>query len=528
MIRAGLLMLSVAALAAPPASQNRPVSPSAPKSSVRVFRGEDGLVRAYDLILDARFAALDAELRHACGPAPIEACHLLEATALWWQIQIDPDSRVLDGRFSTSVERAIQTTNAWTVRAPGDAEAWFYLGGAYAARVQWRVLREERLAAARDGKRIKDALERALVLDPRLDDAYFGIGMYRYYADVAPAAAKILRFLLLLPGGDRQEGLAQMIRARDRGRLLQGEADYQLQIIYLWYEQQASRALELLRSLRQGHPGNPLFLTQIAEIQDVYQHDVMASLESWRTLLAEARAGRVHAADVAEVRARLGVARHLDALALTDEAIDELGRVVALKPDAPYASLALAYLRLGEARDRLNARADAVEAYRAAWRLAPSHRISATTSSGERINIRGEAAARLERAPNVQHAEAFRLSLAGWRALERKDVPAAVTALERAIALNPRDPIARYRYGRALQARRDDAGALAQFMLTIRESRLAPAPLVGETYLETARLHERAGRRDQAVASYQMAANLFGAGDETHRTAARALARLLK
>ena len=118
---------------------------------------------------------------------------MLDATALWWRIQLDPDSRALDDEFSTSVERAIRTTEAWTVRAPDDAEAWFYLGGAYAARVQWRVLREERLAAARDGKRIKEALERALTLDPEFDDAYFGIGMYRYYADVAPTAAKILQ-----------------------------------------------------------------------------------------------------------------------------------------------------------------------------------------------------------------------------------------------------------------------------------------------------------------------------------------------
>jgi tetratricopeptide (TPR) repeat protein len=528
MIRAGLLVLSVAMLAAAPASQTRPVPPPAQTSPGRGVRGEDGLVRAYGLILDARFGALDAELRRACGPAPIEACHVLEATALWWRILLDPDSRALDDEFSTSVERAIQTTEAWTIRAPDDAEAWFYVGGAYAARVQWRVLREERLAAARDGKRIKDALERALARDPGLDDAYFGIGMYRYYADVAPAAAKILRFLLLLPGGDRHEGLTQMLRARTHGRLLQGEADYQLHVIYLWYEHQTGRALELLRVLQRAHPGNPLFLTQIAEIQDVYQHDGTASLESWRMLLAQARADRVYAAGVAEVRAHLGIARHLDALALTDEAIDHLDRVVALKPDAPQGSLALAYLRLGEAHDRLNARADAVEAYRAASRLAPPRPVSSATSSGDRVNIRREAAERLGRTPNAQHAEAFRLSLEGWRELERNDVPAAAAALERAIALNPRDPVARYRYGRVLEARRDDSGALAQFALTIREARLAPAPLVGETYLETARIHERAGRRDEAVASYQMAANLFGAGEQTHRTAARALARLMK
>ena len=89
-------------------------------------------------------------------------------------------------------------------------------------------------------------------------------GCIRYYADVAPAAAKILRFLLMLPGGNRTEGLAQMLRARTRGRLLQGEADYQLQVIYLWYEHRTDLAVELLQSLHERYPGNPLFLSQIA------------------------------------------------------------------------------------------------------------------------------------------------------------------------------------------------------------------------------------------------------------------------
>jgi hypothetical protein len=244
------------------------------------LRGEAELSRAYDLILDAHFEDLEAELRRTCGPAPAEACQVLEATSLWWQIQLDPPSLALDDAFSTSVERAIQSTEAWVLRSPKAAEAWFYLGGAYAARVQWRVLRDEKLAAARDGKRIKEALERSLALDPGLDDAYFGIGMYRYYADVAPASARILRFLLLLPGGNRKEGLEQMLRARTRGRLLQGEADYQLHILYLWYERQTERALELLRDLQRQYPQNPLFLWQIADIEDGYQHDITASLAS--------------------------------------------------------------------------------------------------------------------------------------------------------------------------------------------------------------------------------------------------------
>lgn len=118
--------------------------------------------------------------------------------------------------------------------------------------------RGARLAAARDGTRIKNALERALVLDPGLTDAYFGIGLYHYYADVAPRALKMLRWLLLLPGGDRVEGLAETLRPRDAGQLVRSEADYQLHLIYLWYEKEPERALELIGSAPIAARAQPL------------------------------------------------------------------------------------------------------------------------------------------------------------------------------------------------------------------------------------------------------------------------------
>ena len=58
-------------------------------------------------------------------------------------------------------------------------------------------------------------------------------GSTRYYADIAPAFAKFLRFFLLLPGGDRVAGLRDMEAVHKQGQLLQGEADYQLHWIDL-------------------------------------------------------------------------------------------------------------------------------------------------------------------------------------------------------------------------------------------------------------------------------------------------------
>ncbi len=484
--------------------------------SAAELTGVDGLARVYDYILDARFDQADAELQRACGPAPPEACAVLDATSTWWRILLDPENRALDAEFSSTVDAAIEATEAWTAREPRSAEAQFYLGAAFAARVQWRVLRDEKLAAARDGKRIKQALDRAIALDPDLDDAYFGLGMYQYYADVAPTSAKVLRFLLMLPGGNKTEGLARMLRTRAHGRLLQGEADYQLQIIYLWYEHRVDQAMAILESLHDRYPGNPLFLWELALVQDTYQHDITASLDTWRTLLALAREQRLNEPALAAIRARLGVARQLDALYQTDHAIEQLRAVVDAKPSRPFGATATGWLALGEAHDRLGDRESATAAYRAAIAAAPS----------EMHVLRQRAADRLRHPPDPARAEAYRLSLDGFRRFERADVSGAEAALAKSLALDPRDPVAHYRYGRVLQARRQEAPALAHFELAIRAARDAPAPITAAAYLEAARLQERAGQIDVAIGYYRAAATWFGGGADARAAANRALARL--
>ena len=55
----------------------------------------------------------------------------------------------------------------------------------------------------------------------------------------------------------RVEGLRDMLRARDAGHLLRDEADFQLQVIYLWYEHNVPEALSLLRGLRARRPHRP-------------------------------------------------------------------------------------------------------------------------------------------------------------------------------------------------------------------------------------------------------------------------------
>lgn len=345
--------------------------------------GADGLRRVYDAILDARFADVPGLTAAACPPAPAEACQLLGVVSTWWQIHMDPHARTLDSRFQLEANAAVTAMESWIAREPRRAEAWFSLGGALGARAQWQALRGERLAAARSGKRIKEALDRALLLDPALVDANVGIGLYRYYAAVAPAALRMLRWLLLLPGGDRVEGLAQLRSVSTSGaaRLLRDEADYQLQVIELWYEQQPERAIALLRGLDARHPRNPHFLQLIAEIEDYRLRNFDASRRSYEELLRRALEGTVSMPAFAEVHARLGVAR----LALPDDALRQLQRIIDARPLSPVGAIAQAQLQRGEMLTRLGRHDDARAAYRSAIDDAPAGDPLATAMRARRL-----------------------------------------------------------------------------------------------------------------------------------------------
>ena len=351
------------------------------------------LAKAYELILDARFDEAEGQLKQACPPAPAPACEVIGAVADYWRLLLDPENTSRDAALMKRIDGSIASVEAWAAREPARAEAWFYLGGAYGTRVLFRGHRAQYLAAARDGKRIHDSLQQAIRLDPSLGDAYFGLGLYHYYAAIAPRAARILSALMFLPGGDRAGGLKEMEQTRSKGMLLRGEADYQLHLIYLWYERQTATALRLIDGLRTRYPHNPVFYLRLAHVQSDYLRNHTAALQTYRALFEAARTTRVAARDISEVNARLGMAQEMDALCDTAGAVEQLRAVIALKPTAPYASLARAHHQLGAALDRAGRRSEAIVAYQNALASIPAD---------DRLRFRSRTRAAIARAPTAR------------------------------------------------------------------------------------------------------------------------------
>ncbi|MCX6545465.1 MAG: hypothetical protein NTV05_13780 [Acidobacteria bacterium] len=484
---------------------------------IKGLTNAQGLARAYNLVYDADFKAAEVELARACGPAPSEACDVVRAASLWWQIYLDLDNHSLDDTFLARVAETIRRCDQWTSREPERAEAWFYLGAAYGSRVQYHAQRFQFLAAARDGKRIKNALEKALSLDSQIQDANFGIGMYEYYADTAPAVFKFLRWLLLLPGGDKVNGLRQMVQTRNQGVLLKSDAAYQLHFIYLWYEKNPDGALELLEELRARHPHNPMFLLNVAQLHEIYRSDRIAALEAYRSLVDGARGGSLREAELAETWGRLGAADQLDALAESDRAVDELRLVLERRPAKPFGAIARAHLGLGRAYDRLGWRDKAVAEFVAARVTAPPD---------DPLEVRKAASDGLSRTPDARTTEAYRLSLEGWRSFERGALGEAARQLDRAVALRPGDGVHRFRRGRVLEATGDRARALVDFEQALKARPAPPAPFVAGSFAGCGRLYEAAGDRARAISNYTWATRVGGADASTRAAATQALARL--
>ena len=121
----------------------------------RGLTGAAEVARAYDAIFDARFADVPSLL---AADVPAGPARSLSAPRRREPVVADP-ARPLQSEPRRGIRDADRGSHRRDRRVDDAraqrAEAWFYLGGAYGARVQWRVLRGARLAAARDGKRIK-------------------------------------------------------------------------------------------------------------------------------------------------------------------------------------------------------------------------------------------------------------------------------------------------------------------------------------------------------------------------------------
>jgi len=200
--------------------------------------------------------------------------YVLEADSNWWKIYLtegnltDPDvfealsekATPYDADFQRLSNMAIQKAEVQINSHQDEARAFLYQGFAYALQARLEALRDHALNTARAAKKMRSLSLTALKQDPSLYDADLGVGIYNYFEATLPTYVKMLRFLIRLPGGNRELGLQQLQTAADRGEITKGEAQFHLAKNFSRNsERQYARSLEIFQAMVREYPDNPLW-----------------------------------------------------------------------------------------------------------------------------------------------------------------------------------------------------------------------------------------------------------------------------
>ena len=218
--------------------------------------------------------------------------YLIEADVLWWKIYCKWLERKYNTIDSWSHQRAPEPDDdaylaladkvtqlaAAGIAKKDTAEMELYAGLGYASRARLLGLRYEKTATARAGVEGRKHLLRCLELDPDMADANLGLGLYNYYVDTLSAMAKVLRFFMGIPGGDKRVGLRQLETAATKGELTQMEARYNMAKSLRNYDHDYTRALAAALPLTTEFPENPLFLLMAGDIAAKLGHNDEAAM----------------------------------------------------------------------------------------------------------------------------------------------------------------------------------------------------------------------------------------------------------
>jgi len=178
--------------------------------------------------------------------------------------QLTPDAAVRD-RFYAALELADSRARARLTKSPRDRDALFALTMSSGLKADYAGLIEKRnLASLRYTKEATAWAEQLLAVDPDCYDAHLATGVSQY---IIGSMAAPIRWLVRLGGvsGDKQKGIADLQLTAQRGHYLAPFARILLAIAYV-REKDKARARELLVSLRNEFPQNPLFNQEIARL----------------------------------------------------------------------------------------------------------------------------------------------------------------------------------------------------------------------------------------------------------------------
>ena len=472
-------------------------SPAVPAGAQSAFPQVDpAVLHAYRLLHDGDHGAAQREFERLVAarphalPARFGLLRVLDARASLAPVLLPDFERQLD-RFFVDAEARYD-------RNADDAEVTFYLAHVLLLRARYKVEHDKGMwGAARDGARAKRLSEAYVRRHPEHVDGMLALGIYNYYVEIAPAFSRFIRAFLFLPSGDRAEGLKQIERVHAEGVMFRYEAGIFLMEIYSTLEGRVGDASRLGQRMAAEYPGNPLVHFELAQLY------ASPSLEDFTRAAAEyegvmAREDkRPGEPRPARYQARHGLASVRLQQWRVDEAIRLLTATIDQAPAEPVWVMPTFLLRRGNYRALLGEPAADQDARRV--RADKRWHVWHKNADEQLAWIRQRRAV---------ETTVYAALIPGNRLVAERRWDEAAAAYAAVARDHPGDAQVRYRRAHLRFARGDHAGAAPEFA-AVAQLRTAPGWLRAQALLHVGRVHDLAGRRTEAMRTYERVADTF-------------------
>jgi hypothetical protein len=251
--------------AAPAGAGGIALSPEASRALDQIYSGDPDA---------AMTTARGIEQSHSDSPVG----YLLEAEAEWWKTycaacemkwgMLDAWKRGKkpeDDAYLALADKAIDFAHTQIAKSD-TAEMHVYIGIGLALKARLYGLRDEKRGVAHAGVAARAEFLRALQLDPDMTDATAGLGLYNYYVDTLSGIARMLRFFMGIPGGNKEEGIRQMKIGMERAAFLSVDTRFYLARNLRTYDQRYDDAIAAAAPLTERYPRNPIFLLLLGNL----------------------------------------------------------------------------------------------------------------------------------------------------------------------------------------------------------------------------------------------------------------------
>jgi len=160
--------------------------------------------------------------------------------------------------YKQRTDRTVSVANKRIKNNVANSYDYFYLGGALGFLGRFELMRAEWLSSFLTAKKAIKALKTCKKMDPNNRDVLLGLGIFDYYTARLSGVLKFLSYLLLHKG-NKEKGLRKLHTAAEKAIYSGVEAKSVLLHIYLFLEEECSKAPALARELGEKYPQDPTY-----------------------------------------------------------------------------------------------------------------------------------------------------------------------------------------------------------------------------------------------------------------------------